>query len=114
MSGRLKSSRKPRLDRPFDPVLLGKARQIAARYQIIIKHEDGEYYGRGLELPNVMEDGRTPDECVRKTREILTTAVAVMLEDGDAPPAPASEGVRTEQVNIRLTADEKLRLEESA
>src|SRR5438067_2384936 len=114
MSGKLKNSRKRRPDRPFDPALLDKARRIAARYQIILKEEDGEYYGRALELPNAMEDGATPDECVRKTREILTTAVAVMLEDGESPPPPAADGIRTEQVNVRLTAEEKLRLEESA
>jgi uncharacterized protein (DUF1778 family) len=37
-----------------------------------------------------------------------------MLEDGQVPPAPASEQKRTEQVNVRLTTEERLLLEEAA
>jgi hypothetical protein len=61
-----------------------------------------------------MNDGKTPDECVEATRDILTTAVAYMLEKGETPPAPASEQKRTEQINVRLTTQEKLMLEEAA
>ena len=50
-------------------------------------------------MPQVMNDGKTPDECVEKTREILTTAIAYMLENGEVPPSPASENKRSEQVN---------------
>jgi predicted RNase H-like HicB family nuclease len=113
MSVKSKKSSKA-LNRPFDPEILRRARRIAESYQIIIEFEDGEYYGRGLELPNVMNDGKTPDECVEKTRDILTTAVAYLLETGQTPPSPASENKRTEQINIRLTPDEKIRLEEAA
>lgn len=83
-------------------------------YQIIIHFEDDEYYGRGLEMPSVMAEGKTPDDCVAATREALTIAVAYLLESGQTPPSPASEGKRSEQVNIRLTAEEKLMLEEAA
>jgi predicted RNase H-like HicB family nuclease len=94
--------------------VLKRAGAIAERYQIILQFEDGEYYGRGLEMPYVMNDGKTPDACVRATREALTVAVATLLEAGEVPPAPASEGKRTEQVNVRLTPEEKLLLEEAA
>jgi predicted RNase H-like HicB family nuclease len=115
MSGRSRrSSRARAIDAPFAPAVLKRAREIADSYQIILHFEDGEYYGRGLELPSVMNDGRTPDECVRHTRDILTTTIAYMLENGETPPPPASEGKRTEQVNIRLTPEEKLLLEETA
>ena len=113
MSAKSKSSSKA-VDRPFDATVLKRARAIAEQYQIILQFEDGEYYGRGLEMPYVMNDGKTPDACVRATREALTVAVATLLEAGDAPPAPASEGKRTEQVNVRLTPEEKLLLEEAA
>ena len=109
-----KNSSPKRVDRPFAPAVLRAAREIADSYQIILHFEDGEYYGRGLEMPHVMNDGRTPDECVRKTRDILTTAIAQMLETGQTPPSPAMENKRSEQVNIRLTPEEKLRLEEAA
>jgi predicted RNase H-like HicB family nuclease len=113
MSAKSKKSSKP-IDRPFAPALLRRAREIADSYQIILHDEDGEYYGRGLEMPDVMNDGKTPDECVRATRDILTTAVAYMLEANQTPPPPASENKRTEQNKIRLTAEEKLILEEAA
>jgi predicted RNase H-like HicB family nuclease len=103
-----------KIDRPFDAGLLRRAREIVEGYQIILHFEDGLYYGRGLELPSAMNHGRTPDECVRATRDILTTAVAYMLESGHTPPAPASENKRTEQINVRLTPEEKLLLEEAA
>ena len=114
MSANPRKSSKPAIDRPFDPKILRRARDIAGSYQIILHFENGEYYGRGLEMPHVMNDGKTPDECVGKTREILTTAVAYMLESGQAPPSPASDNKRSEQVNIRLAPQEKLMLEETA
>ena len=107
-----KSSRK--VERPFDRQLLKRAAQVADQYQIIIHFEDGEYFGRGLELPNVMSEGRTPDACVAATRDALTIAVAYLLESGQAPPSPASEAKRSEQVNVRLTPEEKLMLEDAA
>jgi predicted RNase H-like HicB family nuclease len=108
------AKRSKAIDRPFDPDILRRARRIANSYQIVLHYEDGEYYGRGLELPNVMNDGKTPDECVAATRDILTTAVAYMLETGETPPPPASDRKRTEQVNVRLTAEERMLLEEAA
>ena len=113
-SAKPKKSSKKAIDRPFDPALLLKARDIAESYQIILHFEDGDYYGRGLEMPHVMNDGKTPDECVEKTRDILTTAIAYMLETGVRPPSPASDSTRCEQVNIRVTREEKLLLEEAA
>jgi len=102
------------IDRPFAPELLRRAREIADAYQIILHQEGGEYFGRALELPNVMNDGATPDACVKATRDILATAIAYLLETGQVPPAPAAEKKRTEQINVRLTAEEKLMLEEAA
>jgi predicted RNase H-like HicB family nuclease len=87
---------------------------LADQYQIIIQHEDGEYYGRGLEMPHVMNDGRTPDDCVEATRKALTAAVAYLLESGGVPPSPASRNKRTEQINVRVTPGEKIQLEEAA
>jgi predicted RNase H-like HicB family nuclease len=113
MSARSKNSSE-RLDRPFDKTILRRAREIANQYQIILHFEDGLYYGRGLELPTAMNHGRTPDECVRATRDILTTAVAYMIESRQTPPSPASENKRSEQINVRLTPEEKLLIEEAA
>ena len=108
-----KSSNK-KIDRPFEPSILRRAKEIAERYQIIIQEEDGEFFGRGLELPLVMNDGKTPADCIKATRQSLTSAIAYLLESGKTPPAPASENRRSEQINIRLTPEERVVLEEAA
>lgn len=91
-----------------------EAAALAGRYQVILETEDGHWYGRGLELPQVFGDGATPDKCVTATREALTAAVAYLLEQGQKPPAPARTGRRTQQVNVRLTAEEKAIIESTA
>lgn len=98
----------------FAPTVWKTATKTASEYQIILSCEEGEWYGRGLELPNVFGDGETADECVKSTREALTAAVAFLLETGKTPPAPAQQGLRTQQVNVRLTAEEKALLESRA
>ena len=84
------------------------------RYQVVLWSADGEYYGRGVEMPGVMADGKTPAECVAAVRQALSAAVATAIELGESPPPPASEGARTEQVNIRFSAEEKLALDTAA
>jgi predicted RNase H-like HicB family nuclease len=115
-TARPKTHRKRAIDRPFDPQVLGRARKIAASYQVVIRFDEDsrEYYGRGVELPMTMDDGKTLAECVRNTMEAFVATVAYMLERGETPPPPATEEIRTEQVNIRLTAIEKLMLEAMA
>lgn len=114
----LRKVAKAKLDpaRPFDPELWRKAERIANRYSIVIREEpdvDG-YLGRGVEFFYVMGDGRTPEACIAQTREALTLVVATMLEDGQTPPPPATEEVRTEQVNVRMSGIEKLLIEEAS
>ncbi len=113
-SGKSKNSKRGKtLDpaRPFDPAILVRARTIAERYQIVLEREDDWWYGHGLEQPGAGGDGATIEAAVADTREALVTITAYMLEKGERPPAPANEGLRTEQVNIRLTAEERLHLE---
>lgn len=115
MSTSVKSSKPSKaIDRPFDPRLVKRAKEIAGYYQVILQMEDGEYFGRCLELPLVMGDGKTADACVASVREALKVTLAYMLEEGQTPPVPASEQTRTQQVNIRLTASERTTLEQTA
>jgi hypothetical protein len=65
-------------------------------------------------MPYVMADGTTIEACAAETLVATTLAVATMLELGEAPPVPARAGKRDQQVNIRLTAEEKLQLEAAA
>ena len=113
MSGKSKKSAAT-IDRPFAAKLSAEARRVVESYQVIVSFEDGEWYGRGLELPHIMADGKTVEECVANTREALLGAVALLLEEGERPPAPAREAKRTRQVNVRLTDEEKLLLEAAA
>ena len=113
-TSKFKSSSRKRVDlrpdRPFDPALLARACAIAEKYQVVLWFQDGEWYGRGVELPDAMNDGKTPAACIANTRDMFVTVIAVMLEQGQTPPPPADEGVRNEQMNIRISADERLRL----
>jgi predicted RNase H-like HicB family nuclease len=103
-----------RVSRPFSADVLQRARKIASQYQIVVRQEDGEFYGRGLELPGTMDDAATAEACIAKTRDAMIATVAYMLENGQTPPAPASRSERTVQVNVRMTAEEKLQIEQAA
>lgn len=93
---------------------MATATALAEKYQVVLWFQDGAWYGRGVELPDAMNDGKTPDECIANTREMFVTTIAVMLEQDMVPPPPADEGIRNEQMNIRLSADERLRLATAA
>ncbi|HMD53982.1 MAG TPA: type II toxin-antitoxin system HicB family antitoxin [Phycisphaerae bacterium] len=111
MSVKLENSK---LNRPFSKNVLAQAKKIADRYKIVLSHEDGDYIGHGLEMPLVMADGKTAKQCVANTHDALVAAVATMIEHHEPVPAPTLEAKRTEQVNVRLTREEKMLLESSA
>lgn len=91
------------------------AKKIAAGYRLVFEPiQDGGFVGRALELPGVMADGRSLLECVRATTFAVTTAVEAMLENGLQPPSSGRAANRTEQVNVRLTPDEKASLLEDS
>jgi predicted RNase H-like HicB family nuclease len=114
-SSKKKRTREAPLDRAFDPAIERRARQIAQRYRLVLEPDpEVGFIGRGLEMPTVFADAPTAEECVQATREALTAAVATMLEMGLRPPVPAATGVRQTQINVRLTGEEKLILEDSA
>jgi predicted RNase H-like HicB family nuclease len=108
------SGKSKKLDRPFDKKILAKAKKIATQYEVIMSFEDGAWYGKGVEMPTVFGDGKTPNECIENTREAFIASVAYMLETGQSVPLPSSKGKRTEQVNVRLTTEEKAILSASA
>ena len=107
-------SRQNALRAPFDADVLQAATEIADAYDLILRCEDGRWYGHALEYPEAMGDGKSVGTCVRATREALRIAVATMLEAGQSPPVQAREGRRSAQVNVRLTPEEKAILESRA
>lgn len=97
------------LDKPFKESIVRKAKKLVADYRIILeRNEQLGFIGSAVELPTVFADARTPEQCYKATQEALMVAVATMIECGQRPPQPASAGRRTEQINVRLTAEEKL------
>lgn len=102
------------IKRPFTAADLAEGRRLAEQYQVVVSSDEGHWYGRGLELPHVFGDGPSVEACIDNTREALAGAVAHLIETGGRPPASAKTGRRTEQVNVRLTVEEKLLLETSA
>src|SRR5438105_207128 len=120
MSAKLKKSlsarsSRERIDKPFDRAILRRAKEISSQYGFVIRPEpEVGYFARGMELPNVMADGRTIEQCIAQIRQALLATTAYLLETGQAPPPPAEESRRREQINIRVTAEEKVLLEEAA
>ena len=88
---------------------MSKAQKISDEYCITIeKNPKLGYIGSAVEFPTVFADAKTPETCYKAIKEALAIAVATMIACGQRPPQPASAGLRTEQVNVRLTAKEKL------
>jgi len=115
MSRQVGINRRKALSKPFDASILRKAKKIVAGYSIVLeKSEKLGFIGSAVEFPTVFADAKTVQQCYKYTQEALMVAVAAMLEVGQRPPQPASAKKRTTQVNVRLTAAEKLRLVNAA
>ncbi len=110
----MKRKNKKSLNADFDAKILKTARQVADAYDIVLRFEDGEWIGHALEYPEAIGTGKTPTACTKAIREVAVSGLAVMLEMGETPPAPARQGIRSEQVNIRVTVEEKAILEATA
>ncbi|MEW6249252.1 MAG: hypothetical protein AB1716_01280 [Planctomycetota bacterium] len=67
-----------------------------------------------VEMPTVFARGATADAAIAGLREALTVAVATLLERGEVPIAPAAVDTRREQINIRVSRPERLRIEAAA
>lgn len=94
---------------------MARARDLASKYHLVIEPRPGlGFIGYSLEQRGVFGDGRTPEACVRAVLEAQAGMIAAMLEAGETPPPPLTEGKRAAQINIRVTPDEKLLLEHAA
>ena len=110
-----KKSQGPKaIDAPFDKKTLDEAREIALSYTLVLERTEDGVMCYSVELPYSMALGDTPQAAMEEGIEITATTVACMLEAGESPPVPATGGKRDQQVNIRLTAQEKFRLEHMA
>ena len=99
------------MDRPFDEALWEKAAEITGQYRITIEeNKQLGFMGSSIEMPTVFADGKTIEECYQTIHEALTVAAGTLLEMGKRVPQPASLKMRDAQVNVRLTAEEKVML----
>jgi predicted RNase H-like HicB family nuclease len=89
--------------------------KLVEQYQVVLERnaEDDLYYGRGVEYPYLLGHGKTPAAAHRMAVEGLQAAVEADLLAGQTPPMPG--GVkRDRQINVRVSAFEKLQIESAA
>lgn len=106
-------ARSKSIERPFDEDILKRAREIAAGYSIVIEAGGSGFLGRSFEMPGVLADGASPEECAKAMSRALELTVATMLELGERPPSAHWRKERTVQINVRLTPEEKFVLEDA-
>lgn len=91
---------------------LARAREWADEYRVVLHQTaDGRVTGRGLELPGVIVTRATADACLEACRRAMAVAVAVLLREGGRPPSPMVEQKLEEQINFRVTREDRLRIE---
>jgi predicted RNase H-like HicB family nuclease len=104
----------PAVTKPFDAGIWAEAGQLVARYHLVLHAVTDGFSGTIVELPTVIARGKTPAECFEATRTSAQAAAATLMELGQKPPAPRGRERRDEQLNIRVTGEEKRSLEYAA
>ena len=74
-------------DRPFDPRVVERAKSLADRYPVTVRRDGQGYVGTVAELPAVFGCGATSESALTATRDLLTWALAYLIEAG-RDPAP--------------------------
>lgn len=102
--------------RPFAKEVLAKATAIVSRYAYVSRYETDDecYSATPVEMPLVTGYGETAAAAIKDATELATSNAAYALEQGKEPPPPGAEPVRTEQLNFRISIEEKARLEAAA
>lgn len=110
-----------RIDPVRDRDLIARAEAAARDYRIVLDATDsGGFIGSVAEMPGVMAEGRSAEECVEFTRRALVIGIMALLRRGHTPVPSLKqrrrEGElrREDQLNLRLSADEKRMLEQAA
>ena len=95
-------------NRPFAPAIVRKAAVLVPQYQVIVQwdKELESYFGRCIEIPNAIGEGKNEAACIEEVRGNINALVLYMLEIGETPPL-ADEPERKAQVNVRFADYEK-------
>lgn len=92
-----------------------QAAGLARRFTFVIRLVDADTYeAHSLELPEIHGRGKTWHGCYWGAVRATGNAVATMLNHGQRPPLPIRVDDRNHRLRIRVTAEEKLRLESAA
>ena len=110
-----KGRAKPLRNKGISEVSRKKAIELASHYGIVIRpQEPAGYVGTVLEYPTIFSTGKTQTDCMRSTLNALEAGLASLIDEGVTLREPFGARSRTEQMNIRLDAEEKLLLRETA
>ncbi len=71
------------------------------------------YRATAMEMPTAVGIGATREAAIADLNETLVATIAMLLASGGTPPQALGER-KLEQVNIRISAEEKLLLRELA
>lgn len=108
-----RKQQKSPIDRPFAGDVEARAAELVRQYAIVSRYneQDGEWHAHAMEYPEAIGVGESEVDAIDAARQSAEIGVCVMLEEGQRPPAPAREQIRTQQINVRVTPEEKAFLE---
>ncbi|MFN0130919.1 MAG: type II toxin-antitoxin system HicB family antitoxin [Phycisphaerales bacterium] len=116
-SAKSSAGRRPRELRPGDltPQTLERAALWVDGYRFVTERtDDGTFMAHSIELPAVVAMGDSPEAALHAAIEAQRLAVALMLHDRVHPPLPTGSGKRDQQVNVRMSAQERLLMDAAA
>ena len=83
MSTTAKRGKRPEKKVPSLPrSAIDRGKALAARYQLRLWSEDGEWFAEGIEESGAMGDGRTVAQAIRNARYAMALAVATRIVNG--------------------------------
>lgn len=109
-----KTSTKESLDQPFSATVWRRATEVAGKYGMLVGASDNRFFAKCVEMPGIVVFGKTAEDAIEALHEPLTIAIASLLEADRKVPAPMVEGKRESQVNVKLTAEERVVVEAAA
>lgn len=108
------TSKKSAREGPFSAAVQRRAAELAARYSLVVSASDEGWSARCVEIPTAFAFAETEERALESARERVRVLLAFMIEQERKLPAPMRESKRDSQVNVKLTAEERMVIEEAA
>jgi len=91
----------------YSDAIFQKAVELARSYHIVVRESaTGGFIANCAELPVSIHRDQAED-ALKAARHAAEVGIATILEDGEEPPAPIEFHRRTEQVNVRMSVEDK-------